>query len=73
MFSRNQILTDSELHSLCDILKIYRTGMWLYPGVIARKVPLTVEKTYAVTDMLTQHGYVKPYYELYCNKVHNMA
>lgn len=67
MLTKNQILTDSELLSLCDILRIYRTGMWLYPGVIARKVPLTVEKTYAVTDLLTQSGYIKPYYELYCN------
>ena len=67
MLTKNQILTDSELLSLCNILRVYQTGTWLYPGVIARKVPLTVEKTYAVTDLLTQYGYIKAYYELYCS------
>lgn len=41
--------------------------MWLYPGVIARKVPLSIEQTYAVTDALEKKKYIKSYYELYCN------
>ena len=67
MLSEHQMLTDTEISSVCDVLRMYRPGMWLYPGVIARKVPLSVEKTYAITDLLTQKGYIKPYYELYCN------
>ena len=62
-----QILTDSELTAICDLLRMYRIGMWLYPGVIARRIPLTIDKTYAVVDTLAENNYIKPYYELYCN------
>lgn len=62
-----QILTDSELTAICDLLRMYRIGMWLYPGVIVRRIPLTIDKTYAVVDTLAENNYIKPYYELYCN------
>lgn len=62
-----QILTDHEIDQLCALLKKYSEGMWIYPGVISRKVPLTIEKTYIVTDALEHAGYIQSYYELYCN------
>lgn len=65
--NEHPLLTSTEVSSVCDLLRIYRTGMWLYPGVIARRASLSIENTYALTDLLTQMGYIKPYYELYCN------
>lgn len=65
--NEHRFLTSAEISSVCDLLHMYRIGMWLYPGVIARRVPLSIENTYALTDLLTQMGYIKSYYELYCN------
>lgn len=67
MLKMLQILTDDEIDKLCDLLKHYKKDAWLYPGVIARKVPLTIEKTYMITDILEHAGYIQSYYELYCN------
>ena len=65
--NEHRFLTRAAISSVCDLLHMYRIGMWLYPGVIARRVPLSIENTYALTDLLTQMGYIKSYYELYCN------
>ena len=56
--NEHRFLTSAEISSVCDLLHMYRIGMWLYPGVIARRVPLSIENTYALTDLLTQMGYM---------------
>lgn len=61
--NEHRFLTSAEISSVCDLLHMYRIGMWLYPGVIARRVPLSIENTYALTDLLTQMGYIKSYYD----------
>lgn len=67
LLRRLQKLSDPEIAAICELLSSYRVGMWLYPGVIVRRIPLTIDKTYAVVDLLAENNYMKPYYELYCN------
>lgn len=35
--NEHRFLTSAEISSVCDLLHMYRIGMWLYPGVIARR------------------------------------
>lgn len=40
--------------------------MWLYPGVLKRKLSLPTKDVYSICALLEQEGILKSYYELYC-------
>jgi len=41
--------------------------MWLYPGVIKRKIGLSTQKTYEILQSMENAGSLESYYELYCS------
>ena len=59
-------LDSSQFNTFFDLLSVYDTGKWLYPGVLKRKVGLTTEQTYEVLSSIEREGFLKGYYELYC-------
>ena len=61
------LLNDSELNQLLNLLAAYKSGMWLYPGVIKRKIGLSTQTTYTILHELEKLSVVKAYYELYCS------
>ena len=59
-------LDDSKLNTFTKLLSGFKTGMWLYPGVLKRKVAITTEQTYKILSSMEKEGLLKEYYELYC-------
>lgn len=63
----NTDLDDSCILNSIDILRNYRVNMWLYPGVIKRKLNISTSDTYKILRVLQHNGYLESYYELYCS------
>lgn len=61
-------LNDEILKRLINLLGNYRTGMWLYPGVLKRKLGLSMVEVYDILQVLEQDGFLESYYELYCSE-----
>lgn len=60
-------LSDSCISGLVQLLQNYRVNMWLYPGVIKRKLNMSIPDIYEVLQILQEEGYLESYYELYCS------
>ena len=61
------ILNDSQLKQLVSFLSAYRSGMWLYPGALKRKIGLTTALTYEALREIASHRLINGYYELCCS------
>lgn len=66
LLQNNELLCEEEIEGVCRLLSLYRTDMWIYPRVFTRKIPLSIDKTYALFCLLVNNNIVKPYYELIC-------
>ncbi len=60
-------LADLCISNLINLLQNYRVNMWLYPGVIKRKLGISISDVYEVLRILQEEGYLESYYELYCS------
>lgn len=60
------ILTDVQFNKLIGLFSAYKTDMWLYPGVIKRKIGLSTEETYEILHGMEKASLVEAYYELGC-------
>lgn len=59
-------LPDSTIITILDLLKHYKVGNWLYPGVFIRKTGLSNKEVFIVLELLRKENLLKQYYELYC-------
>jgi len=66
-------LDESQYNVFITLLSAFKSGKWLYPGVIKRKVGITTELTYDILDSMEQNGLLKEYYELYCSKCQRLS
>lgn len=71
-----------KLHDIIDsnladrflsLLAHYHVDNWLYPGVITRKLGITITKAYDLLKILEGEGYIELYYELYCSQCHKYS
>ncbi|MEI4801290.1 hypothetical protein WAZ07_08105 [Bacillus sp. FJAT-51639] len=63
----NSLLSDSQLDKFMLLLKRYKKGEWLYPGVLIRKLNITSSNAYKLLDSLKDIGVLEVNYELYCH------
>lgn len=61
------IVNESQLSILLDLLSNYKLDMWIYPGVIKRKLGISVSETYNILHIIQKEDFIDSYYELYCN------
>ena len=62
---------DSEtVKQMLDIVAKYRSGTWVYPGVIKRKLNLSINIAYTALEVLCESGFLDSYYELICSNCH---
>lgn len=62
------LLSSDQLDKFLVLLKRYKKGEWLYPGVLIRKLDIPSSKTYKLLDILKDIGILEVNYELYCHK-----
>lgn len=62
------MIGDSKSEQLLKLFASYHPGMWLYPGVIKRKIGLSIKETYEVLRELEKRAIVHGYCELYCSR-----
>ncbi len=55
-----------QYEKLIRLFSGYDTGMWLYPGVIKRKIGLSTEKTYEILRLMEKAQLIEGFYELGC-------
>ena len=53
--------------ALTNFFKNYRKNMWIYPGVLKRKLSLSIPEIYDFLSELEKQGILQSYYELYCS------
>ncbi|MDQ0186939.1 hypothetical protein ACFOST_17845 [Cytobacillus kochii] len=61
------ILSIDELIKFMSLLRRYKKGEWLYPGVLIRKLNITSSKAYKVLEILKDMDVLEVNYELYCH------
>lgn len=66
LFYNNKIIPDEKITVLLNLLSHYKKNTWIYPGVIIRKVNISMRETFEVLNMLRKHGYLELNYELHC-------
>lgn len=54
--------------SISKFLQSYRSGMWIYPGIIRRKFELSINIVYLILRGLEKDGLIEGHYELLCGK-----
>lgn len=63
-------MSDTTIDSYIELLKNYRTGMWIYPGVIKRKLDMPIVDVYYSLACLEKENIIRSYFEIYCNNCH---
>ncbi|MFB5249627.1 hypothetical protein ACE38F_04405 [Bacillus mycoides] len=62
------LLSGDQLDRFLVLLKRYKKGEWLYPGVLIRKLDIPSSKAYKLLDILKDIGILEVNYELYCHR-----
>lgn len=71
---RKDCSSDLDVESFVDFFKNYRRNMWIYPGTLKRKFPLSFSQIYNFLSSLEKQDILESYYELYCpNCSHSMG
>ena len=60
-------LNDLTIASYISLLKHYTVGKWIYPGVIKRKLNISIKQVYESLYLIEKEGIIDSYYELYCS------
>ncbi len=64
------LLEESKLNidvdTLIDFLAHYKSGDWIYPAAIHRKLGFDLKVIYDALEVLQQNGYVDQFLEIYC-------
>ena len=66
LINSNEIIPDKKTPVLLDVLSHYKKDQWLYPGVIIRKVNISMSDTFKLLHTLCKHGFLELNYELHC-------
>jgi len=67
LFKIQMKMDESEIIKYVSFLENYNKGMWIYPGVIKRKLNVPISDVYNCLYCLEQAGILCGYFELYCN------
>lgn len=67
LFKTQMKMDDADIDRYVSFLKNYNKGMWLYPGVIKRKLNVSIADVYNCLSCLEHAGMLCSYFELYCN------
>ncbi len=62
-----QILNQTQLDDLLELLKWYKKDELIYPGVVIRQLSVDSNVAYKVLEELRKIGIVEINYELYCH------
>lgn len=63
----NLILPNNgQLQLFLDLVGSYKTGSWIYPGVIKRKLNLSISDTYQILSLLDRNDFLESRYEMTC-------
>lgn len=65
---RQTKLNAIQQEKLLNILKLYKSGTWIYPGVLARKTKISIKETYKLLNELEEADIVSSYFEIICSK-----
>ncbi len=68
--AKDELLQGTSKDKLIKVFESYRNGMWVYPGVIIRKLGINPKLVYELLIDLDKIGVLKLYYELYCSQCH---
>lgn len=49
-----------------NLLKLYKSGTWIYPGVLARKIKISMKDIYIILNELERAGIITSYFEIIC-------
>lgn len=58
--------SQSKSNQILDFFRNYRTGQWIYPGVLKRQLNITIEDAYKMMSLLEECGAVESWYEYCC-------
>ena len=66
-FCDNKI-SDEKAKRICAFISNYKTGSWIYPGVIRRRFNMDIKLVYRILNLLQKNGYIESYFEVCCRK-----
>ena len=61
-----ELLESIDIEEFRNLFLSYKKDMWLYPGVLIRKLKVSPKLVYEFLIELEKIGILKCYYELYC-------
>lgn len=61
-------LNKQTAQDVLAFLEKYKTGTFIYPGVIKRKFHIPIETVYEILNELENLGILQSYYELVCSR-----
>lgn len=70
LFKTKLRMSNTTVNSYITLLANYKTGMWIYPGVIKRKLNIPIVDVYYSLALLEEEKIVHSYFEIYCNNCH---
>lgn len=62
-----EILKNDELvDNAKKYLAIYKSGYWIYPGLLKHKLKVSIKSIYLILNKMEEMGLIRHYYEVIC-------
>lgn len=65
--TKKKLLKNSKIETLLGFLKHYIVQDTIYPGVLIRKLHISMKEAYQVLDEIEEMGYIRLNFEVYCH------
>lgn len=59
-------LNKSQQATLSDLFKRFKTGSYIYPGMLIREMNIEMRVAYEILGLLKESGFLQELYEIYC-------
>ena len=66
ILNSNYQYSPEKTDEIINFISLYRSGMWIYPGVLKRQLNLKIEDVYRILARLEESGCVESWYEYCC-------
>lgn len=61
-------LTEYQIDRLSKLLKFWRKGSIIYPGMLKSKLHISIKETYDILEYMLKEGFLERNFEIYCSE-----
>lgn len=60
-------LTDYQINQLSTLLKFWKKGSLIYPGMVKSRLNISITETYDILEYMLKEGFLERNFEIYCS------